>query len=320
LIVGLAGGGWLYRDVLANYLPTDQVAGLQQRVDLLGKSSEEASTQLQAVARLADQLKSDIDALESDSGTFKDQIKSVSGDLASSKSDVAQVHDDVAQLKQTVAALQAVAAQPQTSGAGAAPSVISPDVLARLAALEQDVSALKAQKGSAPDKAVLTQVMANLKASIGSGNAYAEDYDRLSRLVPAAAGLDMLALHAADGLPNAKGLATELAALKPGLPVPSADAAPVADPGWWDSMVSALSSIITIRDVGATNWQQVAERAIAYLDSDDIAQAVAAIDEAEGERPQALQAWRDRAAARIALDAALAAAADSVGRSLAAGP
>jgi len=49
----------------------------------------------------------------------------------------------------------------------------------------------------------------------------------------------------------------------------------------------------------------VAEKAIALADAGDLPQAIAAVDEPEGALPAGLQQWRDRAAARISLEAAL---------------
>ncbi|MFO1033546.1 MAG: hypothetical protein U1E15_05510 [Hyphomicrobiales bacterium] len=317
LLIGAAGGGWLYRDVLASYLPSDRMAALQTRVDLLGKSSEDSATQLQSVMRLADQLKSDVDAIEAESAHHAEALKTASSETSATKANLQTLAADVEQLKQAVQALQVQ--PPEGTGTGSASTALPADVANRLAALEQDVAALKAQRGATPDKAVLTQVMADLRAKIASGAAFADEYDHIARLVPAAAGLDVLAPHAANGLPDAKGLADELAALKPSLPVAEAPA-PADDSGWWASITGAVASVITIRDAGAIDWQQVADTAIALAGSGDLPKALVAIDQAEGEKPPALQQWRDRAAARIALEAAVAATAESVGRSLAAGP
>ena len=87
-----------------------------------------------------------------------------------------------------------------------------------------------------------------------------------------------------------------------------------------DRLLNALSNVITIRDLDAANWQQVADKAIAFAETGDLAQAVAAIDVVEQAKPAALQQWRDRAAGRITLEAALATVSESVTRDLAARP
>ena len=50
----------------------------------------------------------------------------------------------------------------------------------------------------------------------------------------------------------------------------------------------------------------MAEKAAAFAEAGDLTQAIAVIDAAEGEKPMALSQWRDRAAARLKLEAAVA--------------
>lgn len=316
LAVGGIAGGWIYRDLLSSYFPSDNVQLIAQRVDIIGKGHETLATQVQALERLGEQLTSDVNALETAAGTATSGQKALQDEFAATKSSLAALQ---AQIDETKTALATSASNPPQAGAGGTPAaVIPPDVAQRLATLEQDVAALKAQKTGAPDAAALTQTISDLKAKIGSGAAYADESDRIARLLPAAGGLDVLAAHAATGLPNAKGLATELAALKPSLPTPEIKVLP-SEPGFWDRFSEMLSSVITIRDLDAVNWQQVAEKAIALADAGDLPQAIAAVDEPEGALPAGLQQWRDRAAARISLEAALGDVAAAVARVQAAG-
>ncbi|NMD09281.1 MAG: hypothetical protein GYA66_15025 [Phyllobacteriaceae bacterium] len=316
LLIGTIAGGWLYRDALSSYFPSDQVKALGERVDMLGKGHEGLASQMQALDRLSTQLKTDVDALETSVGAAASETKSVTDGLAAARDTIASLETAIAETRVT---LQDLANRPAAAGGGSTPAALPSDLATRLASLEQDVAALKAQKSGAADTAAISQTLADLKAKIEAGVAFPDEGDRISRLLPAAAGLDVLTGNAAQGLPNAKGLATELAALKPGLPVPETAATPTEESGIWDRMTEAMSSIITIRDAGAINWQQVADKAIAFAEAGDLPQAVAAIDAEEEALPAGLQQWRDRAAARIALEGALAALAQSAGRALAAG-
>ena len=316
LLIGTIAGGWLYRDALSSYFPSDQVKALGERVDMLGKGHEGLASQMQALDRLSTQLKTDVDALETSVGAAASETKSVTDGLAAARDTIASLETAIAETRVT---LQDLANRPAAAGGGSTPAALPSDLATRLASLEQDVAALKAQKSGAADTAAISQTLADLKAKIEAGVAFPDEGDRISRLLPAAAGLDVLTGNAAQGLPNAKGLATELAALKPGLPVPETAATPTEEPGIWDRMTQAMSSIITIRDAGAINWQQVADKAIAFAEAGDLPQAVAAIDAEEEALPAGLQQWRDRAAARIALEGALAALAQSAGRAIAAG-
>ena len=225
--------------------------------------------------------------------------KALADDLAATKASLAALQSALDETKSAVAAINT---QPSSSSGGsAATASLPPDVAARLASLEQDVAALKAQKTGALDKTALTQTLSNLKAKIEAGTSFADESDRIARLLPAASGLDVISAHAAAGLPNAKGLATELAALKPELPTPEVKIVP-SEPGIWDRIGEMLSSVITIRDLDAVNWQQVAEKAIAFAEAGDLPQAVGAVDEPEATIPPKLQQWRDRATARLSLE------------------
>lgn len=315
LLIGAIAGGWLYREALSPYFPSNEMKTLGGRVDVIGRGQDDLATRMQALDRLSAQLKSDVDALESSAGAAATESMSVADSLATARRTIAALETALAETRATVDGL---ANRPVVAGDGGVPVALPADLAARLANLERDVAALKAQKSGAVDTAVLSQTLADIRAKVEAGVAFPDESDRIARLLPAAAGLDVLAGHAAAGLPSAKGLATELAALKPGLPVPAAT--PTEAPGLWDRMVDALSSIVTIRDAGAVNWQQVADKAMAFAEAGDLPQAVATIDAEEGALPAALQHWRDRAAARIALEAALAALSDSASRAIAAGP
>ena len=134
-------------------------------------------------------------------------------------------------------------------------------------------------------------------------------------MVPAAAGLDVIGPVAAAGLPDAAGLAAELRAAIASLPRPQAPA-PATDQGYWDSLVSALSSIVTIRDLGAADWPSLAEKSAAFAEAGDLTQAIEVIDRTEGDKPSAIVHWRDRAALRLKLEAAVEQVSQSVLRQI----
>jgi hypothetical protein len=314
LVIGGIGGGWLYRDALSTYFPSDNLKRLSERVEVVSKSSEALMNQLQSLDRLTVQLKTDVDSLESASSAAAANAKTVGEGLASLRDTVTGLESAVAETKATVSEL---ANRPIAAGDGTTAAALPADLAQRIAALEKDVSALKTQKSGAMDRVALSQSLSDLKAKIGSGVPFADEQARIARMVPAAAGLDVLSVHAAQGLPNANGLATELAALKSSLPKPSIMPAPSGEKSWWDAVADALSTVITIRDAAAIDWQVVADKAIAFAEAGDLAQAVAAIDDTEEAAPASLQQWRDRAAARLTLESALASISESITRTLA---
>jgi hypothetical protein len=82
--------------------------------------------------------------------------------------------------------------------------------------------------------------------------------------------------------------------------------------------MKSLSGVVTIRPLGETDWPAAAERAAAFAEAGDLTQAISVIDSAEGEKPMALTQWRDRAAARLQLEAALNQVSEAVLRQIAA--
>ena len=79
-----------------------------------------------------------------------------------------------------------------------------------------------------------------------------------------------------------------------------------------------LGGVVTIRDLGETNWRDIAAKALAFAEAGDLTQAIGTIAAAEGEAPAALAAWLASARARLSGDAALEAVSAAVLRQIAA--
>ncbi|WP_421693629.1 COG4223 family protein [Aestuariivirga sp.] len=316
LILGLLAGGWLYRDLLYGYLPSNQMtalrnqvaaleqnnsalaaelAGLKQNIDATaqaataaGDAAAQAGQGAQSTASKLDGLASRLDQTDSKVAAAEEKLSAASTDL-----------DSLRKSLSTASSQGGTPASPADSAALAA-------IGQRIDALEKDVASLKSSAGTSPQAGVtatLSQALSDLKAKVAAGTAYPAEYDRIARMVPAAAGLDVVAAHAADGLPDAKGLAAELRAAIPSLPQPAAP--PAEDDSYFGTFMKSLSGIVTVRPIGETDWRQVAEKSAAFAEAGDLNQAISVIDAAEGEKPMALSQWRARAAARLQLEAAL---------------
>lgn len=306
LVLGLIAGGWLYRGYLSAYLPSDQMTAMGARIEALEANGKTVNEQLLAVSQSSETA--------SQAAASLDQtVKTVSSGVADMQSRIGgfegRIADAEALLKAAKSDLDSL--RNAVSSAGAGDGTVDTAALAaigqRIDALEKDVASLKATGGAAPTAsatAALSQALSDLKAKVAAGTAFQDEFDRISRMVPAAAGLDVMKTHAAAGLPDATGLAAELRAAILSLPQPAAEAPPAGD-SYWDSIWSALSGIITIRDIGEANWPALAEKSAAFAEVGDLTQAIALIDASEGERPAAINQWRDRAAARLKLEAAL---------------
>lgn len=306
LLLGVAGGAWAYRDVLSAYLPSDAVAALQARVEVLEANGRTQADQIAVIdqsAGSAGKLAADLAQAVKDSAAAAGDAKS---GLAALSDRIAANEKALAQLRGDLDALRTAA----SSGSGTGGAVDNAALVAlgqRIDTLEKDMASVKAGRSNsdaAASTAALSQALSDLKAKVAAGVPYNDEYERIARMVPAAAGLDVLALNADAGLPDAAGLAAELRAAIPALPQPAAAEAAESD-GYLDWAFDMLSGIVTVRDIGESDWPQLAEKAAALAEAGDLPQAIDVIDQAEGAKPAALSNWRDRAAGRLALIAAL---------------
>jgi hypothetical protein len=306
LLLGVAGGAWAYRDLLSAYLPSDAVAALQARVEVLEANGRTQADQIAVIdqsAGSAGKLAAGLEQSVKDSVAAAAEAKS---GMAALGERLAANEQALTQLRGDLDALRTAASK----GTGTGGTVDNSALVAlgqRIDALEKDMASLKAGSGkadAAASSAALSQALSDLKAKVAAGVPYNDEYERIARMVPAAAGLDILALNADAGLPDAAGLAAELRAAIPALPQPAAAEAAKGD-GYLDWAFDMLSGIVTVRDIGESDWPQLAEKAAALAEAGDLPQAIDVIDQAEGAKPAALSNWRDRAAGRLALLAAL---------------
>lgn len=332
LVLGLLAGGWFYRGVLANYFPSNQVTAMQARLDALEINNNGLAEQLAALRQTADGAGEAAGAAGKAAEAAADQAASTAEGIAGIDSKLGALDQRVAAAETAVGqaladldgfrkSLTAVAPS-SGSGTGADPAVLQA-LGQRIDALEKDVASLKSAASAQPGggdtasvTATLSQALSDLKAKVAAGAPYAPEYDRISRMVPAAAGLEAVGARAADGLPNDQGLAQELRAAIPTLPQPAPPAA--EDDSYLGGLMKSLSGVVTIREIGEADWPAVAEKAAVFAEAGDLDQAVGVVDGAEGDKPMALTQWRDRAAARLQLETALAQLSEAVLRQISA--
>lgn len=322
LILGALGGGFLYRGVLASYFPSNQMVALQDRIGAMEVNGDALAQEIAALKQAAGAAADAAAAAQQGAGAASTKAREASAAIAGLDQRMATVDERLAaaeaQVKSAAEDLGAFRASLSSGGSstnsaqgagvdGAALAALSQ----RIDALEKDVASLKSAAsapagtaGAATVTSALSQALSDIKAKIAAGAPYPDEYERIARMVPAAAGLETVGAHAAEGLPNAQGLTEELRALTPTLPQPAAPAA--EDNSYFGTLMKSLSGVITIRQIGETDWPGVAEKAAAFAEAGDLTQAIAVIDAAEGEKPVALTQWRGRAAARLQLDEALA--------------
>jgi hypothetical protein len=332
LILGALGGGFLYRGVLSNYLPSNQMTALKNQLGALEQNNSDLGAQLAAVKQGADGAAQAAASAGDAAAKAAEAAKAAAAQIADMGARVDQQGQQgtalADQLKAARADLDALrksmsAAPAASASGGAAASPADAAVLAalgqRIDALEKDVASLKAGPGAsaqAGTTTALSQALSDLKAKVAAGTSFQPEYDRIARMVPAAPGLDVVAASAAEGLPDAKGLAAELRAAIPALP--QAEAPPAEDDSYFGTLMKSLSGVISIRPIGDTDWRQMAEKAAAFAEAGDLTQAIAVIEAGEGEKPMALSQWAGRAAARLKLEDAVNQVSEAVLRQIAA--
>ena len=215
VLVGAIAGGWLYKDVLSSYLPSNELLTTQARIDALEAQGKTLGEQLASVAATSDQLKTEIQGATEKSSAAQTATAALETRLA----------DLEAATQSAKAELEKLKSAPATGGTSSTPVDTSAvaALAQRLDALEKDVASLKTVSTPTDQSAAtatLSQSLSDLKAKIAAGASYRAELERISRMVPAAAGLDTLSANANEGLPTAAGLAAELTALIPLLPKP----------------------------------------------------------------------------------------------------
>ena len=306
LIAGLIGGGWLYRDVLSSYFPASATQDMQARIATLEAGAKTMGDQLLAVSTATDQAARATAALEA-------AIKDAAATATNAQTGLAALGTRLAAAEKFLGAAKADldklrrAVTSSGTGGGTVDSVALAVIGQRLDALEKDMTSLKAGSGTGEDPAAISalrQTLSDIQAKIAAGTPYRPELDRILRIVPSIGGDDILNAYAGAGLANAAELAAELRTKIPALPKPGTSSV-ATDSGYLDSFWNALTSIITIRDVGETDWQALAENCAKLAAAGDLAQAIAQVDGAQGAVPSAINQWRDRAVARLKLEAAV---------------
>ncbi len=323
LVLGAISGGWLYRDLLASYLPPDQVSTLVTKVQDLEASKTANQELLAGLSKLSEQLKTDVDAIESALNQTSTTLTTIKSGTEQSSGRIAKLETTGLETARRVDALKSALATANTSATpGAAIDAVALQAItARLEILEKDFASLKEIKSGIADTAaqaqLLSQSLAGLKAKIDAGAPYTDELIRLEQLVPTADGLDILHAHASEPLQPLQDLGVELATLVTTLPGSPSQTSP-ADEGYVDWFLSFFGTLVTVKTVGETNWQSVAGDAARLAQSDDVQGAITLIDATSGDKPAALVAWRDKAGVRLKVEEALNQVSDAVARQLAA--
>jgi hypothetical protein len=314
LILASIGGGWIYRDLLANYFPNDQVQSMSMRVETLETNAKAMSNKLDAVVGVTDEIKSQLGAAQAAAENADRIATGMKSDSAATKLSIAAVQSALSKANISLETLR----DKITNGVTSTGEPDASGLKNRIDNLEKDVASLKQSGGATTtDSALLSQSLADLKAKIAAGTSFKDEFGRIQRLVPAAEGLDVLGANAELGIPNARSLALELKTIAAALPEIETSKTN-EDGSWWGSTTTMLSQLVTIKSAGTPDWRSLAAQTISFAEQGDLAKSVSTLEGIEGALPVELQKWHDRAAARIAIEAALEKTSSAVLRQIAA--
>ena len=298
-LVCALGSGWLYRDVLSAYLPSNQQQALTARVDALEAASKDGSKKADAIFALTEELKAKIGAAQAAADKAAKQAGTISAEQEVLTSKLAEAQQSVDNLKVGLASVKS-----QAGSADATTGTPSVADTARLEKLEHDLAALQAAQPKAVDANALMQSLNQVKAKVAAGEAYADLLKPLAQQLPAADGLDAVQKESAQGLPSAVQLVSTLTIIAAQLP--KASPAPAATANhWYSGITSFFSELVTVKELGPGQVADAAAKASAFAASGDLQQAADALSAVGDGLPAALKDWKDTALRHVRLEAAL---------------
>jgi hypothetical protein len=308
------GGAWAYRDLLSSYFPSDNVLALTQQVAALDGANKDLTKKLEAVVGVTDEIKSQASAAQSAAVEWRKQLGEIKDAKLVTDKSLADLQTMLNNAETQLKALEEKAKASPAAGA-AVPADVSA-LEQRLATVEKDLNALKAGTGLAIDTTALSAALADLKGKIAEGSGFADEFDRIRRIVPAADGLDVLAKFSAQGIANVKALQAQLKSALAQLPKP--EAPQQKDESWSGWLSGLLSDVISIRDQAQPDWPSLGQKADAFLGAGDLAQASGLFENLPVALPEGLKQWHEAAQARLQLDGALEKVSAAVLRQIAA--
>ena len=226
-------------------------------------------------------------------------VQDTTSRLKAAESSIASAQIDLKDLRSAISNLGIV---PGT--AAPADSAALKELRQRVDALEQELAAIKNAKPEISPAVQLTQAMSTLRQKINAGAPFATELAELKSLEPELQQISELEAQSSIGLSNAAMLADELLAISGKLPIVNTQVPPDDSYGSW--IAEQLSGFISIKTIGEPDWQAVAKEAASTSATGNLSQAVTELDAAGASMPPQLQAWRERAIARIGLEDTLA--------------
>jgi hypothetical protein len=293
LVAGALGGGWLYRDVLTTYLPSDHITALEQNVTTL---QGDTTTALKS---LTDKSQAEFAKIQATVETTKALQSAFEYRLAALETQSTTLAADLDQLKK----------RPIAPSGGAVDPTALDALKQKIATLESNIETLKKQ-ATTPNPVLGT--FSTLRATIDKGTPFSDQLAALTTAIPGLTIPNALSQAAVTGAPAPATLAEDLRRLSATLPAPTGDdASETTETGYWASFKKSLGNIISIKSAGPANWRSLTAQAADLVDQNKLAEAIDLLSKT-GDPPEPVAAWLQKATARISVDAALASLAPTV--------
>ena len=279
------------------------------RVDAVELANHQTAQKLNAVVGLTDEIKSQLGAAQSAAEDARKLATNLKADAGDGKAKLADLEKSLGLATAAVDELKAKV----PSGTTTVVSGDSPGLTARVEKLEKDFTSLRdLNANDKVESSRLSQTYADLKAKIAAGSEFQTELKAIGSALPAAEGLDVLTSEAAKGVLTPQVLSESLKNFA-ATAVKATEAPVEKDDSWWGKTTGLFSGIITIRNTGVVDWEQLALQSSELVQNGQLGDAVKLLEQNLNTMPQALQDWRVAANKRIATDLAL----DQLGRAVA---
>jgi hypothetical protein len=304
-------GSWWFAAGLAAVLVALALAGLwvlssggtgrldrqAQRLDAFSNQVQTQTSRLDAAEQAISALQSQVSQVESSLGELqataeanRQSLEQISQSIEGLSSDGAGAlaGEAVGELQETLQSLDArVAGLEQGSGLD--------DLTGRIGRLEEELASLREQEaqrvGQAEADTALGRAYAALTASIAAGEPFAEELEAVAAELPDAPGLETLRPVAGEGAPTVLQLQQRLEEIADGLPQAEPDEAAVQGEGFLGTMGQRLQGLVTVQRADQADMPAALDGALEALQRDDVAAAIAEIEQVSEAPPDDIQSW-----------------------------
>jgi hypothetical protein len=247
----------------------EAISGLRSEVSQMGSSVSELQATAEANRQSLERITQNIENLAS------------AGDGAIAAEAVGELQDTLQSLDARLASLE--------QGADL------DDLTGRVSRLEEEIAGWREQEAQrvaqAEAASALGRAYAALTQQISAGEPFAEELEAVSAELPNAPGLETLRPIAGEGAPTVLQLQLRLEEIAAGLPQPEPDDGAAEGDGFLETMGQRLQGMVTVRRADEADMPGALDRALQALQRNDVAAAIAEIEQVSEAPPEEIESW-----------------------------